>query len=234
MELIGGSLVEILEGPHKSMLAEVKQVYEKGVQVELKSSGAIIVVDRNHLAQWTEPTGYEILNSNPAHQIYHGQNVGGAHGMAVYDNREISMPSNPAQTWPQMDAAKNVGSAPLPTNILHVPSFMNPIPVGKTVKINFGPYQDQIAVVTKMLRNSRRSHQRYKAKLCLQSNGQTVVIGRNHFEAVPTPINPGAPLPGNPAYPVPQSSGAQDIPSLNPTDNVPGDSGRTGMVARWI
>ena len=149
--------------------------------------------------------------------------------MAVYDNREISMPSNPAQTLPQMDVAKNVGSAPLPTNIVNVPSFMNPNPVGTTVKINFGPYQDQIAVVTKMLRNSRRSHQRYKAKLCLQSNGQTVVIGRNHLEAVPTPINPGAPLPGNPAYPVPQSSGAQDIPGLNPIDNVPDNSGRTGV-----
>ena len=50
-----GRLVKISEGPHQSMLAVVKEVYEKTAQVQLKSNEAIVVVDLNNLTVWPPP-----------------------------------------------------------------------------------------------------------------------------------------------------------------------------------
>ena len=50
-----GRLVKISEGPYKSMLAVVKEVYEKTAQVQLKSNEAIVVVDLNNLTVWPPP-----------------------------------------------------------------------------------------------------------------------------------------------------------------------------------
>ena len=274
-ELIG-RFVTILGGPHRCLLAVVKQVYEEAVQVQLKSNGAIIVVDRHNLTESCENSGrlagidysassqatsYEIQNRNPAHQIDHAPNIGGAHSMAVHgdgrsdsrDNQDphtvnesdllgkqvkvtdgvyagmlgvvsdiISqgwtrettapwtrvtvklkmngervplysnqftiwpptadpLPSNPANFRPQMDmgigsASLPVNSVPSPHEVLHQNSIY-PELGGNTVKIHFGPYKDQIAVVIEKLINSN------KAKLRLRSNGNIVVVYRNHFKA---------------------------------------------------
>jgi len=212
-----GRLVRIMEGPHKSSLAEVKEVYDEAVQVQLKSSKAIIVLKRNHLTEVQLPTNYDSFNTNDSiPQTNHLLNMAGTN------------------SWSQGVAANsNAVIAPLSANVSNSPqkedepSHHESWRQGKKRKRGRPRPKKGHAKISQTSSASKK----VQAKISQASSGQKLTMSRNHFPYSqftqwPPPIAASDPLPGNPAHrEPPQIVGGRDSASLRPIGSYLNNSG---------
>ena len=198
-----GCLVRIMAGPHKSSEAVVKEVYDDAVQVQLKSSGAIIVLKRNHVKVREGPFYYETLNTND------------------------SIPQTDSLTaWSKWNAVNSARITPSSANVSNSSqkvdkpchheseSDRNWIESeSHNTESNFLGGGKEWRQGKKRKRGRPRKGQ---AKIGQASSGQKLTMSRNPFPYSQLthwpPIPTGDPLPGNPAHQAPpQNIGCWDI-----------------------
>jgi len=219
-----GCLVRIMAGPHKSSEAVVKEVYDDAVQVQLKSSGAIIVLKRNHVKVREGPFYYETLNTND------------------------SIPQTDSLTaWSKWNAVNSARITPSSANVSNSSqkvdkpchheseSDRNWIESeSHNTESNFLGGGKEWRQGKKRKRGRPRKGQ---AKIGQASSGQKLTMSRNPFPYSQLthwpPIPTGDPLPGNPAHQAPpQNIGCWDISGSDMNNSGDANADRnTGVSA---
>jgi len=216
-----GCLVRIMAGPHKSSEAVVKEVYDDAVQVQLKSSGAIIVLKRNHVKVREGPFYYETLNTND------------------------SIPQTDSLTaWSKWNAVNSARITPSSANVSNSSqkvdkpchheseSDRNWIESeSHNTESNFLGGGKEWRQGKKRKRGRPRKGQ---AKIGQASSGQKLTMSRNPFPYSQLthwpPIPTEDPLPGNPAHQAPpQNVGCRDISGSNMNNSGDANDRNTGV-----